>query len=165
MVRNNRENYLFQTLMPGDYIVVPAISKTGDTGLFCLEIHFDDKILSEGNNNAGSMKFKNSVIERLNNPNLLCKYIDLFIYIINYFIGETISKSKDLNSPDNNELKRDLILFQFKDILSNEVSNEVIIEEEDNKLNKSIKAESEEFMSRQATKSNKDDSGSIKKNK
>jgi len=165
MVRNNRENYLFQTLMPGDYIVVPAIAKKGDTGLFCLEIHFDDKILSEGNNNAGSMKFKNSVIERLNNPNLLCKYIDLFIYIINYFIGETISKSKDLNSPDNNELKRDLILFQFKDILSNEVSNEVIIEEEDNKLNKSIKAESEEFMSRQATKSNKDDSGSIKKNK
>ena len=71
-IKQNKSNYLFQTLQ-GEYIIVPAISKKGDIGLFSLEIHLDDKLISEGNNTASTLKLENTIIERFNITNLPCK--------------------------------------------------------------------------------------------
>ncbi len=71
-IKQQRDNYIFQNLPKGEYIIVPAIFKPGDFNNFCLEFHFPDKILA-AENTSSSIKLKHTIIERLNKPNLHCK--------------------------------------------------------------------------------------------
>ena len=93
-------------LTKGSYVIIPSTFEYGKTGDYCLEFHFEDKII--GNELEGMNKItclKNTVIEKLGGINARWEIISEFIP----------SKAKKSNT------NRDqFILQKFKDIIKDD---------------------------------------------
>jgi hypothetical protein len=64
-IRQHRENSIHLELEKGEYIIVPAIFKAGDTGDFVLEIHFEGEMEEKYDETNFLTKIKNTKIQRL----------------------------------------------------------------------------------------------------
>ena len=68
-IKQHRENGLTHEFEKGEYIVVPAIYKSGETGDFVLDFYFEDEFLDNYNEKNFISKLKSTVIEKLGNKN------------------------------------------------------------------------------------------------
>ena len=64
-IRQHRENSIHVELEKGEYIIVPAIFKAGETGEFVLEVHFEGELDAKYDETNFLSKIKNTKIERL----------------------------------------------------------------------------------------------------
>ena len=106
LIVNRRDSILELNLTKGSYVIIPSTFEYGKTGDYCLEFHFEDKII--GNELEGMNKItclKNTVIEKLGGINARWEIISEFIP----------SKAKKSNT------NRDqFILQKFKDIIKDD---------------------------------------------
>ena len=126
LIVNRRDSILELDLKKGNYVIIPSTYDNGKTGDYCLEFHFEDKLL-EGSEIEGVNKInclKNTVIEKLNGENARWEIISEFIaskskkettnkeqFIIQKF-KDIIKDDDDYEYGSNNNKKRGTILFK-----------------------------------------------------
>jgi hypothetical protein len=103
-VRQHRENSVFRTLLPGEYIVSLCCLTQGDTGVFCFELYVEDSFVDSSYDDTNfTKKFKNTYIERLGNPNVVAKLMK----------ETSVEEIQELN-----EKKKIFMYQQFKTMLT-----------------------------------------------
>ena len=106
LIVNRRDSILELNLPKGSYVIIPSTFDYGKTGDYCLEFHFEDKILgsqTEGMNKITCLK--NTVIEKLGGEYAKWE-------IISEFIPDKAKKS--------NTNRDQFILQKFKDIIKDD---------------------------------------------
>ena len=68
-IKQHRENGIHHEFEKGQYIIVPAINKLGETGDFVLDFFFEDELEDNFEKSNFLNKLKNNVIERLEPKN------------------------------------------------------------------------------------------------